>query len=328
MLKPVYKLTIGTTAVDSAMDLSASVVGIQVEVDMDVPASRVAVTLGNVNGLTVDEGDPVAVELGYADNGLSPVLEGAAQMVKSGIANLQVEGLSPMTALLDLRLHQTYEKQLAGDIVSDLAGQAGVATGQVEDGIEFPVYVVDDSKNAYEHARSLAQKCGFDLYLDIDNKLMFMPFDKTSADHTFEFGAHILSVDVKRQEQAYQRVEVWGESPSSSQGEDAVSWLTKTPQDFMGQAGEGEPLLLVKDRSIRTKAAADTSAQARLRRIEREILTGTLTVLGAPQVALGDAIEVTGMPDSNANGIFQVRRIHHRLSKTAGFVTTIGWMGL
>jgi phage protein D len=327
-LKPSYKLTIGSTTIDSTEDLAATVVSIRIEIDMAVPASRLANTLGNVNGLTVAEGDPVAVELGYAEDGLSPVLEGAAEMVKSGIADLQVEGLSPMTSLLDLRLHQTYEKQTAGDIVSDLAGQAGVATGQIEDGIEFPVYVVDDGKNAYEHARILAQKCGFDLYLDVDNNLMFLPFDKTSADHTFEFGGHILSADAKCKEQAYQRVEVWGESPSSSQGEDAASWLTKTPQDFMGQAGEGEPLLLVKDRSIRTKAAADTSAQARLRRIERETLTGTLAILGAPQVALGDAIEVAGMPDSNANGIFQVRRIHHRLSKTAGFVTTIGWMGL
>jgi phage protein D len=317
MLKPVYKLTIGTTAVDSDSDIAAPVVSIQVEVDMDVPASRLAVTLGNANGLTIAEGDPISVELGYAGEGTSAVLEGTVRAAKSDVTTCQVEGLSPMTALLDLHLHQTYEKQTAGDIVSDLAGQAGLAMGDAQDGIEFPVYVVDDSKNGYEHARILAKKCGFDLYLDTENKLMFKPFEKTSADHTFEYGVNILDGKRRQEKPAYQRVEVWG---------DAVSWLTKSPGDFMGQAGSGEPLLLIKDRSIRTKAAAETSAQAQLQWIERHAHTGTVTVLGAPEVKLGDAIEIKGMSD--ADGTYQVRRVHHRLSKTGGFVTTVGWMSL
>jgi phage protein D len=333
LLRPAYRLQIGTTTIDSVdgtagASLAATVVSIRAELDMDVPASSLAVLLGNVDGLAVAEGDPIALDLGYASDGLSPVMEGAILAVESGVSTYRIDGLSPMAALLDLRLHQTYEKQTAGDIVSDLAGQAGLDVGQVEDGIDFAVYVVDDSKNAYEHARTLAEKCGFDLYLDVDNKLIFKSFEKTSADHTFEYGATILAVDVQRQEPAYRRVEVWGESPASSQGEDAASWLTKTPQDFMGQAGSGEPLLLVRDRSIRTKAAAEASAQARLRHVEREALAGSLTVLGAPQVKLGDAVEVKEMPDTGANGIYQVRRIEHRLSKATGFVTTIGWLGL
>jgi len=328
MFRPTYRLQIGTTTIDPTTNLAASVVSIGVEVDVDVPASSLAITLGNVNELTVTEGDPVSVELGYADDGLCRVIEGAVEALESSVTTLQVKGLSPMTKLLDLRLHQTYEKQTAGAIVSDLAGQAGLTVGEAQDGIEFPAYVVDDGKNAYEHARSLAEKCGFDLYLDVDNKLVFKKFEKTSADHTFEYGVNIIALEVHRREQAYQRVEVWGESPASSEGEDAAHWLTKSPQDFMGQAGSGEPLLLIKDRSIRTKAAAEAYAQARLRQIERRTLTGTLTVLGAPQVKLGDAIEVKGMPDASANGTYQVRRVHHRLSKTAGFVTTIGWMSL
>jgi phage protein D len=326
MLKPVYKLTIGTTAIDSDSDLAAPVVSIQVEVDMDVPASRLAVTLGNADGLTAAEEDPISVEFGYAGEGTSAVFEGTVGAVKSDVTTWQVEGLSPMTALLDLRLHQTYEKQTAGDIVSDLAGQAELAMGDTQDGIEFPIYVVDDSKNGYEHARILAKKCGFDLYLDTENKLMFKPFEKTSADHTFEYGVNILDMKRRQEKPTYQRVEVWGESPSSSEGEDAVSWLTKSPSDFMGQAGSGEPLLLIKDRSIRTKAAAETCAQARLRQIERRALTGTVTVLGAPGVKLGDAIEIKGMSD--ADGTYQVRRVCHHLSKTKGFVTTVGWMSL
>ena len=326
MLRPAYRLSIGTTTTDSTGDLAATVIRVDVEVDMEVPAGRLAVVLGNTDGLTVAEGDPVSVELGYADNGLSKVIEGTVVALEPTISTYRIEGLSAMIRLLDLRLHQTYEKQTAGAIIADLAGQAGLATGEVQDGIEFPFYVVDDSKSAYEHARALAQKCGFDLYLDVDNNLIFKKYEQAGADHTFEYGVNVISWEVRRQEPAYGRVEVWGESPASSQGEDTVSWLTKSPQDFAGRAGSGEPLLLIRDRSIRTKAAADTYAQAALRQIERQALTGTLTVLGAPQVKLGDAVEVTGMPQADVNGTYQVRGIRHRLSKTTGFVTTVDCM--
>ncbi len=328
MLRPTYELIVGATTIDSANDIAAPVISIRAELAIDVPTSKLLITLASVDGLTVAEGDPISAALGYAANGPHPVLEGTVDLVGLGITTHRVTGLSPMTALLDLRLHQTYEKQTAADIVSDLAGQAGLTVGQAEDGINFPAYVVDDSKNGYEHARILAEKCGFDLYLDVDNQLTFKSFEKTSADHVFEYGVDVLALEVKRQEQAYGRVEVWGESPSSSQGEDAASWLTKTPRDFMGQAGSGDPLLLIKDRSIRTKAAAETYAQARLRRIERQAVTGTVTVVGAPQVKLGDAIEIRSMPEADANGTYQVRRVHHHLSKTAGFITEIGWMSL
>jgi phage protein D len=92
-LKPVYRVTIGTTTIDSTADLAAPVVSISVEIDMDVPASSLAVALGNVNGLSAAEGDLISVELGYAGDGLSPALEGAVEAVESSIATWQIEGL-------------------------------------------------------------------------------------------------------------------------------------------------------------------------------------------------------------------------------------------
>jgi phage protein D len=295
---------------------------------MDVPADSLDIRLANVEGLTVAKGDIVSVELGYADGALSKVIEAPVDCIESAVTALRIRGLSAMTNLLALHVYQTYEEQTAGDIVTDLAGQAEITTGDIEDGIEFAAYVVDNSRNAYQHMRILAEKCGFDIYLDVDNKLVFKEFTKSSADHTFEYAKDIINLELSNQEQQYQQVEVWGESPVSSKGDETSHWLTKSREDFKGAAGSGSPLLLIHDASITTKDAAESFAGARLKSMERHQQTGELTVLGYPEVKLGDAIEIKGMPDSNTDGTFQVRRVSHLFNKTSGFITTIGWMSL
>jgi hypothetical protein len=103
--------------------------------------------------------------------------------------------------------------------------------------------------------------------------------------------------------------------------------LTKSFADYCGEAGTGTELQ-IEDAAIKTKAAADAYAQGKLTAISKRATSGTLKVLGAPNVKLGDAIEIKEMPDSAMNGIFQVRSVSHLLSKSTGFVTTIGWIGI
>ncbi len=322
-------MQIGGTTLDPEVDPAGSgLTSVAVEANMDVPADSVEIMLGKVNQMAVAGGDTVSVELGYADNGLSKVMEGMVDSAESSTRTLRIRGLSAMTKLLGLRLFQTYEKQTAGAIVADLAGQADVATGDVEDGLDFPAYVIDESKSAYQHIQDLAEKCGFDIYLDVDSGLMFKEFTKSTADHTFEYAKDILKLEVSDRKQGYHSVEVWGESPVSAEGEETSHWLTKSREDFKGVAGSGLPLLLIKDPSIATKDAAEAYAKAKLRSIERRRRTGELTVLGKPEVKLGDAIEIKGMPDANTNGTFQVRWVSHLLSKAAGFITSIGILSL
>ena len=52
----------------------------------------------------------------------------------------------------------------------------------------------------------------------------------------------------------------------------------------------------------------------------------TITI-GRPEVKLGDAIRLRGVPDDDANGSFQVRSVAHRLRKDTGFTTEIGFRG-
>jgi phage protein D len=231
-----------------------------------------------------------------------------------------VTGLSFALRLLDLRVNQVYENQSAGNIVSDLAGRANVMTGEVSDGLRFPMYAIDDTKNAYEHIRDLAEKCGFDVYIDSENELVFKKYERKSP-QTFEYGKDIIQAEVNDQKPMAVSVLVCGESPSSFKGADTSHWLTK--REVEGVAGSGAGLS-IQDPTVKDKDTAEKVAEAKLEALERS-LSGAVKTIGKAEVKLGETIEVKGMPNAKMNGEFQIRSVEHFLSKTEGFTTIIGW---
>ena len=62
-----------------------------------------------------------------------------------------------------------------------------------EDGIVLPIYVADSARSHHAHCLRLARWCGFDLTEDAGGALHFGAFTRTAADHTFRFGADIVS---------------------------------------------------------------------------------------------------------------------------------------
>lgn len=327
MFKPAYKLTIGSTTIDSSADPAAgTIIGIEVDLDMDIPADSLNIVLGQVNGLNVAKGDSALIELGDSDT-LVKVIEGTVERIEPSITRTKIIGLNSISKLLDLRINQVYENQTAGAIAADLADQAGVTMGEKEDGIKFPFYAIDSTKNGYEHIKELAKKCGFDLYLTPDSKLTFKEFTKTSGDHTFEYSKDIIEFEKYEQEDAALQVTVMGESPSSSQGDETSHWLTKSFEDYKGTTGSGTELR-IEDATIKTKEAADTFAKAELNTIKKNTVMGRLKILGNANIKLGDAIEIKKLPAKEMNGVFQVRSICHYLSKQTGFITEIGIRGI
>ena len=123
-------------------------------------------------------------------------------------------------------------------------------------------------------------------------------------------------------------VEAWGESPASSQGEESWAWLVKDFGGLKGSAGSGEPLLPLERLALRTAAAAKTAADAALTAIQRQALRGRLVTIGLPEVKLGEAIRLVGLPDESLNTSFQVRSVTHRITKRSGFTTTIGFRAI
>ncbi len=330
LLTPAYKLTIGRKVVDTTHEPKAStVVDLAVRLDLDTPADSFECILGPVDGLKPARDDDAEIELGYADNGsLTKVLTGTVVTVEPALTAVRVAGYTPAQTLLRSFLDQTYENKTAGQIVSDLAGRAKVDVENAEDGISFPAYVVDTRRSFYRHMLDLAELCGFDLYFNPDGKLVFEKFITGKTVHVFEFAKHIVGLEVQKAPPEAGRVEVWGESPTGSHGDDAAAWLTKDFSGSKGTAGSGDPLLLIERPALRTSDAAQAAADAASTRIQRRTLRGRVLTIGRPQVMLGDAIGLRGLPDSSLNTNFQVRSVTHRITKRDGFTTTVGFRAI
>ena len=346
--KPAYRLSLGSTtftsgapaesgdllgaavaAVTGAVGTGAATAGptllaLRVDSDLEAPGSLDA-WFGNASGLSVATGDAVRVDLGYGTS-LSTVFVGSVESIEPHLADVRVRALTADAKLCRVRLNQVYENQAAGQIVSDLAAQAGLSTGPMQSGLDLPSYVVDDGRTAYRHCRELAERVGFDMYVAADGVLTFAAFDKVSADHEFTYARDVLSLQVSSLPPMYEAVEVWGESPASAEGLEAASWLVRDFSGSVGSAGSGATLRL-SDPAVRTRDAAGASARGRLAALARRSTFGVAVLLGYPDVVLGDAVSFADVPDERLNELFQVKRVTHTFAKSNGFTTRLELWG-
>jgi len=331
MLTPAYKLTIGKKLVDTTQEPKASTVTeLRVELDMDAPADRLLLVLGQVNGLKPATDDQAIVELGYADDtgGLQQVITGSVVTVEPGLTTNRVVAHTAAHTLLRSFTDKTFESKTAGEIVQELCSDASVDVEQADDGISFPAYVVDGRRNFFRHMSDLADLCGFDLYFNSHGKLVFQKFQSGNNLHTFEFAKHVVELKVVREPALAESVQAFGESPTSTQGESSTFWLTKDFGNSKGSAGSGSPELLLERSALRTSDAAQTAADSAEKEIQRRTLRGWVLALGRPQVQLGDAIKFQSMPDSTLNTTFQVRSVVHSITKYGGFTTRVGFRAI
>ncbi len=205
-----------------------------------------------------------------------------------------------------------------------LAKEAGIDAAAVDEGFDLPYYVIDGRRSGFEHCAALARRNGFDLYCDEMGRLVFRRFRKARADHTFTYGREILSLEIQMNTPFYDGVDVYGESPVSAKGSDAWCWLAKDFTPDKGSKGGGKWPLLIQDAIIRTKEAALAFADAEVHALKRSAATGILTIMGNPEVRLGDAVECRGCPHDEQNALFQVRCLRHTLDKNRGFITELG----
>ncbi|MCA9941837.1 MAG: hypothetical protein H6656_00620 [Ardenticatenaceae bacterium] len=353
MLKPAYKLTYGRSAgsssgltgavsnvtggvlgggsqiIDTTDEPQAStVVELTVRLDKDAPADSFTLVMGQVGSFRPDKDGELTIELGYdSDDVLTQVMTGDIISVEPGLTTSRVIGHSAALKLLRSFSNKTYENKTAAQIIRDLADQSGVSVAKADNGITFPAYVVDGRRNHYQHIRHLADLSGLDLYINAEGKLVMEKFSNGNTIHTLEYGKHVIELESLQSDLLAGKVEAFGESPGGGRAEGAWAWLTKDFSGNKGTAGSGEPTLLLERPVLRTAAAAKTAAQAASTRLQQRTIRGRLLIQGRPQIKLGDAIRLRGVPEEPLNGEFQVRSLIHHISKTGGFTTTINFQG-
>jgi hypothetical protein len=320
-LKPTFSLTMGALSATSA-SAAGGPTAFLVQRDMQRAADGLRATLTDRSDVSL--GDPVQLSLGH-DGTESTVFTGAVQSVRPTVAGCEIWALGGLHELLRMRVGAVFESQTAGATARDLCGRAGLTPGTVDEGPVLPRYIADPRLSAHRHLQALADRLGFELYADVDGKVMF--HDPASAlfaaGERYVYGQHLLALTGRREPVIWEGVDVGGESPVSGEGDRTIAWLTAEDSSYRGSGGSGDSNVLVLDPAARTKDLADRFAAGWVTVAARTAAELHATVLGRPALDLGGAVSISSPPDALAEGSGYVRAIRHRFGPTIGFVTDV-----
>jgi len=316
-LKPRFKIEVGSLTFESV--ISREFLGLYSHLDMDIPIDvcKIVFTLDGIKELKV--GDDVRVYLGYEDD-LKVIFTGFLSSIKRGSSSARLECFNSSIKLVKHRVSRVYESQTSGDIVRDLAGEADVQVGEISSGIRLPYYVVDNRRTVYDHMSYLADRNGFELYVNEENKLFFKEYEEKEP-HKVEYKVNLLDSDVSVLEKGEVRIVVCGESPASFRGSDTFHWLTK--REVKGSAGSGTTIVIF-DPVVRDEETADRVAKAKLERMSVKA-KGWVRIIGDSTIKLNDTVEIIGVGEE-IDGKYQVRGVKHSFSRSRGFTSSLKLM--
>lgn len=263
--------------------------------------------------------DKITVALGYDGATPEDIFTGeVARLQRSVQGVLRVVAVGKLAKLAWNVTNASYEKQKAGDIVRALSGEAGITSGKIDTGADYPFYVIDDRRNTLTQIAELARNNGFSCYTTPKGELQFHAVQAANA-VALRYGADIIAMNAYTQNANRKGVKVIGEGAAPSQGGDASSWLVKNPQ-AMAEEGD-EPRLVVAAAEARDMAAASASAKAQIARWQQYNQHVQLRTTLTPSVAVGSTFSVNDAPDSAANGDYIAIDVKHSFDRLQGYTS-------
>ena len=211
-----------------ALDESATV-SLSVELTTTGAHDRVHLILGPGSPV-LDLAAPtdVTIELGYGGDTVA-VFAGTVVRVTHRPWGTDVHAVSATGALDAVRVGRAYVARSIGDIVIDLAGEAGVTTGEIDAGTTLAVFHVDEARTAWRHVRCLASLSGAELSSGPRGEMNLRPQRTGTADHTVRGGADLLGWALGPRAPQPERATVGAFSAASEQGSDAWSLVHHDP---------------------------------------------------------------------------------------------------
>lgn len=92
-----------------------------------------------------------------------------------------------------------------------------------------------------------------------------------------------------------------------------------------GVAGEGKPVYSHTDQAITSEANAQRVAEGILEEFRRQQATGSITVVGNPEIQPLNAVR---LPDELGGETYSIGNVEHRMNTTDGYLTEIGCEGV
>jgi phage protein D len=309
-------------AVDFGGDWSESLLSVTVDCALAPGVDRAAIRLAaGPDAPSPAVGDTGTIALGYEDGGTEVVFTGAVDSVAAGVHGvIRVVAANAGSAIARVRVNRAYEQQKAGDVVSDLAGEAGASTGDVRPGADLAFFVVDDRRGGWTQVAELAALSGCLAYVTPAGEVTMAPPPAGPPATTFAYAVDVLELAAGPRAPVVGALTVIGEGAAGSQGADAWSWFVKDPAAVTGTGAGSGPARRRSEPALRSTAAVQAAALG----VPSGDVAGHVRVAGAQAVAVGGSIMVSG---AGVDVPLVVRGVRHRFSRAEGFTTRIDFVG-
>ena len=211
-LIPGYTLTTG------GQQWTSQVVGLEVQLAAAPLTGTLEADLPAPAPLSAGVGDPVTLDLDGGEGG-TRVFTGTVTALRRTPAGIRVHAVDAAGLLARLRPATSYEQVNAGTVIRDLADQAGIDTGDVDDGVALAWYPADPARTALDHVARLCAWSGALARVDADGRLVASAVAATQAELALRYGREVLAV-----EQTGRRRDVAGFTVAGEAG----AWLNPT----------------------------------------------------------------------------------------------------
>lgn len=317
-MKPVYSITIGSLKLSNQDGKHGGILGIQVKSEVNQIGEAKLILPANLE-VSVELNDEVEISLG--DKRPDTVFSGVVSDITRKLNQVIIRVVSRMVVLSTHHRNALYEQQTCGNIARDLIGTFEIPLGKIDEGIEYPVYIIDGSHSVYSHLLELSKQNGLFLYANAEDQLS-MTTPQAGMTHLFAYGRNIIAFEHEGLLENVSGVKVYGESPlSHGQGKEAYSWFAS--KEVTGSAGS-------KDGSVRhlTNPAlkdidtAQLVAENAFLELEPKEMV-KMKILGNSKVKVLDQFLVKDIPGDQGSGRYECLGISHSYENASGFVTQI-----
>lgn len=299
--RPTYALTLGNALWDRqvlALDLTQTLApGID----------RLEATLPPEAVLEAAPGEPCRLTLGNGERD-EDVFTGVIRTMEPSLHGWRVVAVNAGGQMAALRPATTFEAVSAGQVIRDLAGEAGVETGRVTDGAALAFYVADPARTAWEHVARLASMSAAFARIDAGGALEVFEIGTGTADHALAHGRDLLRLDHRERDDADTAFRVCGEAMAgTSTAPEALRPITD-PLDGEAPGHDRRilfrPALRTPDGAAMAGAGITRMHQATARRLNVEAWL-------QPQLRPGQRVELQGLGGSTATGDAWAETVRH-----------------
>jgi hypothetical protein len=302
-------LSFGATATIGSLRYTAGLAGIRLIQAIGPGVGSARICLPRDLRVDAKPGDDVRIALIGESGEETAAFAGHVSAVRRAVDQTEVLCGDGCAALAAIRTGSTFEQQSAGAIAGALAREAGVAVDVAELDLEFPCYVADQSRTAWEHLTILAGWGDALCTAAADGTVEVRRFPSPPAETALRYGREIAELSVTSVAPTAEVI-LTGNGPAGN-ASDARGQQQSTgtlPDDAARPAAH---TIRVAAPALRTPSAATSANEAYAGHNGAARLSAACWLV--PGLRAGTTVEIADAPTPDSTGPWLVTRVVHRV---------------